>query len=73
MLSWGMRQGTPAAGTSLHTISTATGISVSHLSRVFRGERKPSMDVLTSIAAYLGITIDKLVAKLAEKQNKQAA
>lgn len=45
-------------------IARDTGLSVSFISRVFRGERGVSTSSLVAIAKSLGITTDRLVRKL---------
>jgi transcriptional regulator with XRE-family HTH domain len=53
-----------APGTSLNDIERGTGISVSHLSRVFNGRRNLSSDNLQAVAGYLGVAVDKLLSEL---------
>jgi hypothetical protein len=52
--------------TSLNDIERGTGISVSHLSRVFNGKRNFSSDNLQAVSAYLGVSVDRLLAELAK-------
>ncbi len=49
---------------SFSWIAKETGLSVSHISRVFRGERTPSLSSLIHIAKAMNITTDKLVTIL---------
>lgn len=45
-------------------ISLHTGISISHISRVLRRKRKPSLHVLLLLAKEMDIPVDKLIRKL---------
>lgn len=45
-------------------ISRGTGLSLSHVSRVFSGARKPSLTTLKRLAAYLGVNIDVVVGSI---------
>ncbi len=45
-------------------IAKHTGISISHVSRVLRRKRKPSLRVLLLLATEMEIPIDKLIKKL---------
>jgi transcriptional regulator with XRE-family HTH domain len=49
---------------SLGQISRETGVSLSHISRIFAGKRKPSFATAQAIAVCLGITTDELATKL---------
>lgn len=40
---------------NLSDVARGTGISVSHVSRIFSGLRSPSLDVAETIAKYLGV------------------
>lgn len=40
---------------NLSDVARGTGISVSHVSRIFNGLRTPSLDVAETIAKYLGV------------------
>lgn len=62
--------GVGAGDVSLSDISRGTGLSLSHISRVFNVNRKPSMDAASAIANYLGITIDTLYAELSRQKRK---
>lgn len=53
----------------LGEISRATGMSVSHLSRIFAGESLPSLNGMVKLAAYLGLSMDDLYAELTGKGN----
>ena len=48
--------------TTLAELSAATGISVSTLSRLESGERKPTLELLLPLARAHGVTLDELVA-----------
>jgi transcriptional regulator with XRE-family HTH domain len=48
--------------TTLAELSAATGISVSTLSRLESGERKPTLELLLPLARAHGVTLDDLVA-----------
>ncbi|GAA2375853.1 hypothetical protein Cme02nite_05530 [Catellatospora methionotrophica] len=47
--------------TTLADLSTATGISVSTLSRLESGSRKPTLELLLPLARAHGVTLDELV------------
>lgn len=49
---------------NLSEISRSTGISVSHLSKVFSGKRTPSLQVLKLIADEVHMTLDDLAGEL---------
>jgi len=42
-------------------ISRRTGLSVSHISRVFRGERRPSVHSLMQIAKAVNLPLESLL------------
>ena len=48
-------------GTTLADLSTATGVSVSTLSRLESGDRKPTLELLLPLAKAHGVTLDELV------------
>jgi transcriptional regulator with XRE-family HTH domain len=52
---------------NLSAIARAQGLDVSYLSRIFRGERAPSLKHCTKIAAVLGMTLDDFVQGLEER------
>lgn len=54
------------AGTSVGDVARGTGITHSHISRIFNGRRTPSMACAVKIANFLGITLDDLNAALME-------
>ncbi len=45
------------ANLNLSDVARGTGISVSHVSRIFSGLRTPSLDVAETIAKYLGVDL----------------
>jgi transcriptional regulator with XRE-family HTH domain len=47
-------------GTTLGALHRATGISISMLSKLFNGQRRPSLATAERIATSLGITLEKL-------------
>src|SRR6476660_2041168 len=47
--------------TTLAELSTATGISVSTLSRLESGARRPTLELLLPLARTFGVTLDELV------------
>jgi transcriptional regulator with XRE-family HTH domain len=47
-------------GSTLTGVSRATGISVSTLSRIETGRRKPTLEVLLQLAAEYGLSLDEL-------------
>ncbi|WP_448616414.1 helix-turn-helix domain-containing protein [Modestobacter sp. URMC 112] len=49
-------------GSTLADLSTATGISVSTLSRLESGSRRPTLELLLPLAKAHGVTLDELVA-----------
>ncbi|MFI6595914.1 helix-turn-helix domain-containing protein [Nonomuraea sp. NPDC050536] len=50
-----------AAGTTLNELSETTGISVSTLSRLESGLRKPTLELLLPLARAYGVPLDELV------------
>ncbi len=64
-----MKQDNTTAGTSTksnlvanrHAMARATGISVSHVSRVLSGDREPSLHTLTVMAKAAGVGIEQMV------------
>lgn len=48
-------------GTTLAELSAATGVSVSTLSRLESGERRPNLELLLPLAKAYGVTLDDLV------------
>lgn len=53
---------------SLSLAHRDTGLSLSHLSRVFGGHRTPSTRVLVKLARYLQVTTDALLTELSRIQ-----
>lgn len=49
---------------TMSDIARSTNISLSHVSRIMGGNRRPSLDVASKIAAYLGVTIEELLHAL---------
>lgn len=49
---------------SYYAIARGTGYHVSYVNRVFSGTRRPSVDCLSALAAYLGCSMDTLTAAL---------
>lgn len=49
---------------SVTRIAELTGYSRPHLSRVFRGETRPSFDCLVAIASALNLTLDEAAKKI---------
>jgi transcriptional regulator with XRE-family HTH domain len=49
---------------SVTRIAGLTGYSRPHLSRVFRGETRPSFDCLVAIASALNLTLDEAAKKI---------
>jgi len=45
-------------------ISNRTGISISHISRVMRGKRIPSIRVLALLGWEMGLTLEQMLRKL---------
>ncbi|GAA1833020.1 XRE family transcriptional regulator [Pseudonocardia ailaonensis] len=56
-----LRRVRQARGVTLGALSEATGISVSTLSRLESGQRKPSLELLLPIAQSHGVPLDELV------------
>ncbi|MBR8743093.1 helix-turn-helix domain-containing protein [Nocardiopsis sp. MG754419] len=48
-------------GTTLADLSATTGVSVSTLSRLETGERRPTLELLLPLARAYGVTLDELV------------
>lgn len=53
-------------------IHRETGLSISYLSRIWRGERNPRMDTLRKIAGSMKITVDQLDRMLMRKREEWA-
>lgn len=53
-----------APTTSLGVVARSIGTTTGNLSRVFRGQRRPSLQAVAAIAANLGCSIDILVHEL---------
>lgn len=47
-----------------------TGYDKSHISRVFAGKTKPSLECVQAMAKALGITVDELTNKVLTKRKK---
>jgi transcriptional regulator with XRE-family HTH domain len=50
---------------NLSDVARGTGISVSHVSRIFGGLRTPSLDVAETISNYLGVGLGEFTKFLA--------
>lgn len=48
----------------LTEIAAATNLSVSYISRIFGGTRKPSLGAAERLAEYLGMSVDQFCAEL---------
>ena len=55
---------------NLSDVARGTGLSVSHISRVFSGDRTPSLPVLKGIAKYLSVDLTELSGFLETKHKK---
>lgn len=53
---------------SYSAIHRGTGLSLSHVSRMFNGHRMPSGDALNQVAGYLGVSLDELYRYLSSIQ-----
>lgn len=53
---------------NLSAIARAQGLDVSYLSRIFRGQRTPSLKHCMKIAAILGMSLDDFVAGLEQRK-----
>lgn len=51
---------------NLSALARSTGISLPHLSKIYSGQRTPSLPYANKIATVLGISIDDLYARLKE-------
>ena len=52
-------------------MSRVLRIDLAHISRIFSGQRTPSMEVAKKIADYMSITLDKLDGELAAIREKR--
>ena len=52
---------------NLSDVARGTGISISHINRVFNGNRTPSLPVLRKIAQYLKVDLTELSGYLETK------
>jgi transcriptional regulator with XRE-family HTH domain len=55
---------------TLGDVARGTGLSKSHVSKIFSGNRKPGLEAVARLAAYLGITIDDVYAAM-NKSNER--
>lgn len=55
---------------SYYAIARAINYDASYIVRVFNGRRRPSLDCAAAIAAYLGCSVDKLTAALAQVRKR---
>jgi transcriptional regulator with XRE-family HTH domain len=55
-----LKQQRISANLTLHQLSSASGVSPSHLTRIEKGERFPSADILHQIATPLGFSEEEL-------------
>lgn len=56
---------------SRRAVARGTGLSRTYVSRIFSGQRNPSIDTCARLAAYLGVTIDEFYLQL--KKTREAA
>jgi len=68
VLLWGTMKST-AHRYGIHRLHRTTGISVSHISKIFNGRRLPSLVAAKKISSALGVSLDTLYAEI----RKQAA
>ncbi len=54
-------------GLNLSDVARGTGISISHINRVFNGNRTPSLPVLRKVAKYLNVDLTELSGYLETK------
>lgn len=52
---------------SLHEVGDQIGLASNTLSRVERGDRRPSLDTALKLAAWLGWTVEEVVAAADER------
>lgn len=52
----------------LGELGRKVGISVTHVSKIFSGDRRPSLPVAAKIAKYLGMSIDKFYGILLKQE-----
>jgi transcriptional regulator with XRE-family HTH domain len=55
-----LKQQRLSANLTLHKLSHASGVSISHLGRIEKGERFPSADILQRVARPLGFSEEEL-------------
>ena len=56
---------------SVSRLALETGYHKSHISRIFRGETRPSFRCLTKLASALDVTVDELATTLTENKTKR--
>lgn len=68
-----LRESRIEQGLSIQELSTLSGISASHISRIERGKRKPSPHTLKKIAPYLRVDYIQLlkIADLVDNDNPE--
>lgn len=47
---------------SQHELAIAINVHQSHISKIERGDKKPSIELLKTLAGYFGITVDDLLS-----------
>lgn len=52
---------------SYGAIARGTNLSTSTVSRIFRGERRPTIPSALAIAGFLGVSMDRLLGELRVK------
>lgn len=45
-------------------IARGTGLSLSHVSRIFSGERNPSLNTVRKVAQFINIPLEQLILRL---------
>jgi len=66
----GKVEGEASLKVNLSRLGLRTGYSVSHLSRVFRGETNPSVQCLAKVASAMDLNISKLYAIIQGAKNE---
>ncbi len=53
-------------GSSRNAVAKATGVNATHIGRIFRGTRTPSLELAAKIAHFLGLSLDDFYIAIRE-------
>ncbi len=58
---------------ALSDLARSQGLSIPHVSRVLRGTREPSVNIMLKLSSALGMTLDDFVAAIQERKDHHNA